>query len=88
MTDQPKVTVYRTAACPFCVMAEELLRDKGVTFEEIFLDDHPDRRGFVSGLLPGHRTVPLVLVGDRPLGGFQDLLALEQSGELDRLLGA
>ncbi|MCA8957307.1 MAG: glutaredoxin 3 [Planctomycetes bacterium] len=82
MTTKPKVTVYRTAYCPFCIQAVRFLRELGVEFEEVSLDDHPDRRAFTSSILPGHTTVPLVVVGDRPLGGLDDLHALHRRGAL------
>lgn len=87
MTDEAaqRVVMYRTTGCPFCVAAEQFLNDKGVPLEQIFLDDHPDRRGFTSSILPGHYTVPLILIGERAIGGFDDLRALDAAGELDSL---
>lgn len=85
-SSNPAITVYRTQGCPFCVAAEQLLRGKGVEFEEVYLDSHPDRRGFVAEIKPGHTTVPLVVVGDQPLGGYDDLMALESRGALDAAL--
>ena len=86
-SDRRKITMYRTRSCPYCVGAEELLRGKGVPFEQVFLDDRPDRREFLAGVKPGHRTVPLVVVDGQALGGFDDLSALDAAGELDALLG-
>ena len=77
---KPAVTVYRTRPCPFCIAAEQLLRDRGVPFEEVYLDDHPNRRAFTANLKPGHYTVPLVMRGDEPIGGFDDLRALDVRG--------
>ena len=83
------VKMYRTSSCPFCIMAAELLNHLGVEFEEIDLDGHPDRRGLTNSILPGHHTVPLVVVGERPLGGFDELRALHAAGTLeDALRGA
>lgn len=84
----PAITVYRTTYCPFCVAAERLLQGKGVEFEQIYLDDHPDRYGVLEGIKPGHRTVPLVVIGDRVIGGFDDLSALDARGQLDPLLAS
>jgi len=81
------ITMYRTRLCPFCTAAERLLGQKGVEFEQVWLDDHPDRRGFVASILPGHRTVPLVVVDGEPLGGYQELVELDERGELDARLG-
>ena len=86
MTTPPKITMYRTRGCPFCVAAEDLLEARGVAFDQVYLDDHPDRRGFVANIKPGHRTVPLVVVGDAPVGGFDDLRALDAAGRLEAVL--
>lgn len=85
---RPRVTLYRTLTCPFCVAAEALLRAKGVVLEQVFLDDHPDRRAFTAALRAGHRTVPLIVIGTEPVGGYDDLVALDRDGRLDRLLAA
>ncbi len=84
---QQRVVMYRTRGCPFCVMAEQLLQQKSIPVEQIYLDDHPDRRGFVSSILPGHYTVPLVLIDDRAIGGFTELQDLDAGGELENLTG-
>jgi glutaredoxin 3 len=88
VTESPQetVTVYRTRSCPFCIMAETLLREQKIPFEEIFLDDHPNRRAFTSEILPGHYTVPLVVVGDLPIGGLDQLRELQSRGELITVL--
>lgn len=86
-TSTPKITMYRTRGCPFCVGAEQMLRDKGVDFEQVYLDDHDDRRSFLSRIKPGHRTVPLLVVDGEAIGGFDDMRALDAQGELDRKLG-
>ena len=86
MGTPPEVTMYRTRGCPFCVMAAEFLQGLSVPFREVFLDDHPDRRGFTNELMPGHHTVPLVMVGDRPVGGLAELHSLHGQGELEPLL--
>jgi len=86
MSDR-KITLYRTRGCPYCVDAEALLRGKGIGFEQVYLDDHPQRREFLASIKAGHRTVPLLVVDGRPLGGFDDLSALDAAGELDPLLG-
>lgn len=78
-----KVTMYRTRSCPFCVAAEDFLDAKGVEFDQIFLDDHPDRRAFVASIKPGHWTVPLVVIADEPIGGYDELRALDASGGLE-----
>ncbi len=80
-----QVVVYTTPLCPYCWRAKRLLRAKGVAFEEIDLWRHPERRAEMEAR-SGRRTVPQVFLDDHHLGGCDDLLALEASGELDRLL--
>jgi len=77
--------MYCTAFCPYCVRAEMLLKSKGVDFDKIFIDEMPD--GFMKLYkLTGRRTVPQIFIGDRHVGGFDDLAALESRGELEPLL--
>ena len=80
------VRVYRTAYCPFCIAAVELLDQLGIDYEEIALDQHPDRRRVTSEIKPGHTTVPLVVVDDEPVGGYQELTALHQRGGLEPMV--
>ena len=81
-----KVTVYLTQACPFCLMARELLDSKAVEYEVIDLSQDPDRQATTSAILPGHTTVPLVLIDGDAIGGYTELAALQSSGDLDRRL--
>ena len=82
------VQVYSIDYCPFCVAAARLLDGLGVDYETVSLDDHPDRYSVTSSLLPGHYTVPLVVIDDEPVGGYQELAALQAEGELQaRLFG-
>ena len=78
--------MYRTRGCPFCVMAAEWFADRGIQVEETYLDDHPDRHGLTSSVLPGHTTVPLILIDGTPLGGWEELRAAAARGKLDHLL--
>jgi glutaredoxin 3 len=80
------IVVYRTSGCPFCVAAEHLLKQKNAVFEEVYLDDHPDRFRFVAEIKPGHYTVPLVVIRGEPIGGYQELMQLDATGRLDELL--
>ena len=77
------VQVYRTSSCPFCIAAAELLDRLGVDYEEISLDRHPDRRAATSAIRPGHTTVPLVVVDGQPIGGYREVSALHERGELE-----
>jgi glutaredoxin 3 len=84
----PHVKMYCTAVCPYCQMAERLLNKKGVTeIEKIRIDLDPAQRDAMIELT-GRRTVPQIFIGDRHVGGFDDLSALDAGGELDPLLAA
>jgi glutaredoxin 3 len=80
-----KVRVYSTRVCPFCVMAKRLLQNKGVAIDEIRVDEDAARRDEMMRVT-GRRTVPQIFVGDKHVGGFDDLSALDRAGELDPLL--
>lgn len=82
----PRVRMYCTEVCPYCVMAERLLRVKGVQeIEKIRVDLQPELR-IAMMEKTGRRTVPQIYIGERHIGGYDDLAALEHSGELTRLL--
>jgi len=81
-----KVEVYTTQFCPFCVRAKSLLKQKGVSFEEIDVGDDPELRTTMIERAGGRRTVPEIFINDRIIGGYDDLKALDDAGELDPLL--
>lgn len=82
----PKVIMYTTGFCPYCKMAENLLRSKGVQeIEKIRIDLEPDQRIEMMGKT-GRRTVPQIYIGDRHVGGYDDLMQLDRKGELTALL--
>lgn len=84
----PKVVMYATAVCPFCIRAEQLLRSKGVKeIEKIRIDLDPVRRHEMMSRT-GRRTVPQIYIGDTHVGGCDDLVALNAAGKLDPLLAA
>lgn len=84
----PPVKMYCTAVCPYCVMAEKLLNKKGVTdIEKIRVDLEPARLQEMMQIT-GRRTVPQIYIGERHVGGFDDISALDAAGELDPLLAA
>ena len=87
MGDATDVMMYSTAWCPYCERARALLERKGVDFREIKVDEDPAERQAMLVRSGGRRTVPQIFIGDRHVGGFDDLYALDKSGELDRLLG-
>ena len=79
------VTIYTTQACPYCVRAKRLLQRKNVPYEEIDVGWDDDARTKLVQRT-GRRTVPQIFIGERHVGGSDDLYALEQQGELDALL--
>jgi glutaredoxin 3 len=81
-----RVLIYLTAYCSYCQAALRLLERKGVTdIERIRVDLEPERRAEMTQRA-GRRTVPQIWIGDRHIGGFDELAALERAGELDALL--
>jgi glutaredoxin 3 len=83
-----KVVMYATGVCPYCLQAERLLRAKGVAeIEKIRVDLDPPRRDEMVQRT-GRRTVPQIYVGERHVGGYDDLAALDRAGGLDALLAA
>lgn len=81
-----KVVMYTTAVCPYCVRAEQLLVQKGVSeIEKVRVDLDPARREEMM-TRTGRRTVPQIYIGDTHVGGCDDLYALEREGKLDPLL--
>lgn len=79
------VKIYTRAYCGYCDAAEDLLTEKGVTFEREDVTGKPERRRWLEQAT-GRRTVPQVFINGRPVGGYTDLRALDARGELDRLL--
>jgi glutaredoxin 3 len=82
----PPITIYTKATCPYCHAAKALLARKGAAFEEIDVGRHPERRPEMIGRAGGRTTVPQIFVGDRHVGGCDDLHALDAAGGLDPLL--
>jgi glutaredoxin 3 len=80
------VTIYTTAFCGYCHAAKRLLAQKGVEFDEIDVSYEPALRQEMTQRAGGRRTVPQIFIGDRHVGGCDDLYGLEAKGELDRLL--
>jgi len=79
--------MYSTGACPYCVMAERLLTAKGVAIDKIRVDLEPARREEMM-TRTGRRTVPQIYVGEKHVGGYDDLSQLDRAGDLDPLLAA
>ncbi|EGV52279.1 glutaredoxin [Candidatus Endoriftia persephone str. Guaymas] len=82
----PKVVMYTTAVCPYCVRAKYLLNNKGVEFDEIRIDMNQD--AMQEMLQRSQRnTVPQIFIDELHVGGYDDMAALEMAGRLDQLLG-
>ena len=82
------VRMYSTQYCGFCRAAKQYLKQvKDVAVEEIDLSSDPQRRAELAAET-GHRTVPMIYIGERFVGGYDDLRALDRDGELDSLLNA
>lgn len=82
----PHIVIYTTSTCPYCIAAKRLLAQKHAAFEEVSVDGDPEKRAEMSRLADGRRTVPQIFIDGRPIGGCDDLYALESDGRLDRLL--
>jgi len=86
----PRILMYSTRVCPYCVRAEKLLAKKGIAsdqIEKIRVDEKPELREEMARLT-GQRSVPQIFIGERHVGGFDDLAELDADGELDALLQA
>ncbi len=85
-----RILMYSTRVCPYCVRAEKLLAKKGIAadqIEKIRVDEHPEQRDEMMRIT-GRRTVPQIFIGERHVGGFDDLAELDAAGELEPLLRA
>ncbi len=83
-----KVELYTTTFCPYCVRAKSLLKSKGVDFIEIDVTDDAELRQKMVELSGGRRTVPEIFINGQIVGGYDDLKALNDKGELDAMLAA
>ena len=81
---RPAIVVYASGWCPYCARARALLEKKGLAITEIDVEDGKLREEMIAR--SGRRTVPQIFIGEKHVGGCDDLLALEGSGELDRLI--
>jgi len=82
-----KVKIYTWTVCPYCVRAKRLLSEKNIEFEEINLDG--DDKAFEAlKKKSGMRTVPQIFINEKLVGGFQELSAINESGELNKLLNS
>ena len=80
-----KIIVYSTGNCPYCVWAKQFLESKHLAYEEIRIDLHAEKR-IEMEKLSGRRTVPQIFINDKAIGGYDDLMQLSKTGQLDILL--
>lgn len=86
MSETPRVLMYSTAVCPFCIRAEQLLRARGVVdIEKVRIDLDPERRAEMLKKT-AKRTVPQIFIGETHVGGSDELVALDRAGKLLPLL--
>ena len=78
-----EVEIYTRMFCPYCTRACALLRDKGVAFVDIDIEEEPKRRAEMIRRAGGRTTVPQIFINGEHIGGCDDLVALERAGELD-----
>ncbi|WP_154224552.1 glutaredoxin 3 [Marinicella rhabdoformis] len=81
------IVVYSTRICPYCVAAKRLLKQKGLEFKEIMIDQDFSQRE-VMMKKSGRTSVPQIFINEKHVGGFDDLNALNRSGQLDQLLNS
>jgi glutaredoxin 3 len=84
----PPVTIYTKPFCPYCSRAVSLLTKKGVDFTEIEAGMDPAKKREMVAKANGRATFPQIFIGERHIGGCDDIMALDRSGELDKLLAA
>lgn len=81
-----RIEMYTSAVCAYCVAAKNLLKSKGLEWDEVRIDTDPGRREEMMERAQGRRTVPQIFVNGHHVGGYDDLLAADRSGRLGDLL--
>ncbi len=82
----PDIVIYTKSLCSYCIRAKKLLTAKGVAFREIAIDGDMQQRARMIERSGGRQTAPQIFIDEQPIGGCDDLFALEQAGRLDSLL--
>ena len=82
----PPVVIYTKSTCPYCHAAKDLLRRKGVPFDEVDVGGKPREQDAMTVRAHGRRTVPQIFIGETHVGGCDDLHDLDAAGRLDQLL--
>lgn len=83
----PTITLFTSASCGYCVAAKNFLKNRGLDYSEIRVDLDPEQRSRMQAI-SGRSSVPQIVIGDRHVGGYDDLVALDRSGGLQPLLEA
>ncbi|MCB9228546.1 MAG: glutaredoxin [Deltaproteobacteria bacterium] len=78
-----EVMIYKTSLCPYCVSAVKFLQSKGIPYQEQSLDGDHELRMKLSAENGGWRTVPMIFIGERFVGGYTELVAAHKDGRLD-----
>ena len=86
MSTAPRIVIYGSESCGYCGAARLLLKKKGADYEDLVVSKDPALREEMQQR-SGRRSVPQIFIDDRAIGGFDELYALDKSGELDRILG-
>jgi len=84
--DEPRIVLYTAPACPYCVQAKRLLTQRGIGFHEIDVAADVEQRASMIRR-SGRRTVPQILIDGKPIGGYEELAALDRQGQLAGLSG-
>ncbi|EIM25081.1 glutaredoxin 3 [Microvirga lotononidis] len=84
----PSITIYTKSWCPYCSAAKKLLTEKGAAFTEIDIEKKPEARAEMMQKANGRSTVPQIFIGEKHVGGCDDLYALDDRGQLEPLLQA
>ena len=84
-THSPAITLYSSAVCPYCVMAKNFLKSKGLAWTEVRIDTDPAEREKMVALTR-RTSVPQIFVGDVHVGGYDDMMALHRAGKFEPLL--
>jgi len=82
----PSITIYATPTCPYCIAAKRLLKKKNLSFHEVDVTHDPELRNKMRKKAGGINTVPQIWIKDTHIGGYDDLHAMERSGDLDKHL--
>lgn len=81
-----KITIYTTDICPYCVRAKDLLKSKGLKYKEINVTNDNKAREQLIEKANGQRTVPQIFIGNKHVGGCDDLIKINNSGKLDKMV--